>query len=86
MIRKKYKDIPVILGGIEASLRRLSHYDYWSNSLKRSILLDAQADLVSYGMGEKSIVEIADALNSGIARRILLLFQERYTGQKIFQE
>lgn len=67
MIRKKYKDIPVILGGIEASLRRLSHYDYWSNSLKRSILLDAQADLVSYGMGEKSIVEIADALNSGIA-------------------
>ena len=67
MIRKKYKDIPVILGGIEASLRRLSHYDYWSDSLKRSILLDAQADLVSYGMGEKSIVEIADALNSGIA-------------------
>ena len=67
MVRKKYKDIPVILGGIEASLRRLAHYDYWSDSLKRSILLDAQADLISYGMGEKSIVEIADALNAGIA-------------------
>lgn len=57
---------PVILGGIEASLRRLAHYDYWSDKLKRSILLDAQADLISYGMGERSIVEIADALNSGI--------------------
>ncbi|MDE7286115.1 MAG: YgiQ family radical SAM protein, partial [Lachnospiraceae bacterium] len=66
LIRRKYKDIPVIIGGIEASLRRLAHYDYWSNSLKRSILLDSQADLISYGMGEKSIVEIADALNSGI--------------------
>lgn len=67
LIRRVYKDIPVIIGGIEASLRRLSHYDYWSDSLKRSILLDSQADLISYGMGEKSIVEIADALASGIA-------------------
>ncbi len=66
LIRSVYKDVPVILGGIEASLRRLAHYDYWSNRLKRSILLDAQADLISYGMGEHSIVEIADALNSGI--------------------
>ena len=66
LIRKKYKDVPVIIGGIEASLRRLAHYDYWSNSLKRSILLDSQADLISYGMGERSIVEIADALASGI--------------------
>ena len=57
---------PVIIGGIEASLRRLAHYDYWSNRLKRSILLDSQADLISYGMGERSIVEIADALESGI--------------------
>ena len=57
---------PIIIGGIEASLRRLAHYDYWSNKLKRSILLDSQADLISYGMGERSIVEIADALNSGI--------------------
>ncbi|MCM1253076.1 MAG: YgiQ family radical SAM protein [Clostridium sp.] len=67
LIRRTYKDIPIILGGIEASLRRLAHYDYWSDKLKRSILLDSQADLISYGMGEKSIVEIADALNSGIA-------------------
>lgn len=71
LIRRKYKDVPVIIGGIEASLRRLAHYDYWSNSLKRSILLDSQADLISYGMGEKSIVEIADALDSGIAVRDL---------------
>ncbi len=67
LIRRTYKDVPVILGGVEASLRRLAHYDYWSDSFKRSILLDAQADLVSYGMGERSIVEIADALDSGIA-------------------
>lgn len=57
---------PIIIGGIEASLRRLAHYDYWSDRMKRSILLDSQADLLSYGMGERSIVEIADALNSGI--------------------
>ena len=67
LIRRVYKDSPVILGGIEASLRRLAHYDYWSDSFKRSILLDSQADLLSYGMGEKSVVEIADALASGIA-------------------
>lgn len=66
LIRSAYKDTPIILGGIEASLRRLAHYDYWSNKVKRSILLDSQADLISYGMGEKSIVEIADALNSGL--------------------
>ncbi len=66
LIRQTYKKIPVIIGGIEASLRRLAHYDYWSNSMKRSILLDSSADLLLYGMGEKSIVEVADALNSGI--------------------
>ena len=67
LIRKKYKDIPIIIGGIEASLRRMAHYDYWSESFKRSILLDSQADIISYGMGEKSIVEIADALNNQIS-------------------
>lgn len=67
LIRKVYKNIPIIIGGIEASLRRLGHYDYWSDAVKRSILLDSQADILSYGMGEHSIVEIADALNSGIA-------------------
>jgi uncharacterized radical SAM protein YgiQ len=66
LIRKKYRNTPIIIGGIEASLRRMAHYDYWSDSFKRSILLDSQADIISYGMGEKSIVEIADALNSGI--------------------
>ncbi len=67
LIRKTYKNVPIILGGIEASLRRLAHYDYWTDSFKRSVLLDSQADLISYGMGEKSIVEIADALASGIS-------------------
>ncbi len=67
LIRKKYKKTPIIIGGIEASLRRLAHYDYWSNKLKRSILLDSGADLISYGMGERSIVEIAEALDSGLA-------------------
>ncbi len=67
LIRKKYKNIPIIIGGIEASLRRMAHYDYWSDSFKRSILLDSQADILSYGMGERSIIEIADALNSGIS-------------------
>ncbi len=66
LIRQTYKHKPIIIGGIEASLRRLSHYDYWSNKLKRSILLDSGADLISYGMGEHSIVEIADALDSGL--------------------
>ena len=67
LIRKVYKHIPIIAGGIEASLRRLGHYDYWSDKVKRSILLDSQADIISYGMGERSIVEIAEALESGIA-------------------
>ena len=67
LIRKTYKKTPIILGGIEASLRRLAHYDYWSDSYKRSVLLDSGADLISYGMGEKSILEIAEALDSGIA-------------------
>lgn len=67
LIRKVYKDIPIVTGGIEASLRRLAHYDYWSDKVKRSILLDSGADIISYGMGERSIVEIAEALASGIA-------------------
>ena len=66
LIRRSYKRTPVILGGIEASLRRLAHYDYWSDKVRRSILMDSGADLVSYGMGERSIVAIADALDAGI--------------------
>ncbi len=65
-IREVYKDVPIILGGIEASLRRLSHYDYWDNKVRRSILLDSGADIVLYGMGEHQIVEVAEALDSGI--------------------
>lgn len=66
LIRRTYKHKPIVAGGIEASLRRLAHYDYWSNKVKRSLLLDSGADLLLYGMGEHSIVEMADALNSGI--------------------
>lgn len=66
LIRQTYKHTPIILGGIEASLRRLAHYDYWSDKVKRSLLLDSGADIISYGMGEHSIIEIADALNAGI--------------------
>ena len=66
LIRQTYKDVPIIIGGIEASLRRMGHYDYWSDKVKNSILVDSGADLLLYGMGEKSVVEVADALNSGI--------------------
>mgnify|MGYP004523486769 CR=1 FL=1 len=65
-IREVYKHANIIIGGIEASLRRLSHYDYWDNRVRRSILLDSGADLLLYGMGERQIVEVAEALESGI--------------------
>lgn len=66
LIRRAYKNTPLIIGGIEASLRRLAHYDYWSDKLKRSILLDSGADLLIYGMGEHAVVQIADALDAGL--------------------
>ncbi len=66
LIRRTYPKKAILIGGIEASLRRLAHYDYWSDRIKRSVLLDSQADLLLYGMGEKSIVEAADALNAGL--------------------
>lgn len=66
LIRSRFKDIPIIAGGIEASLRRMAHYDYWDDALRRSYLMDSGVDLISYGMGERSIVEIADALASGL--------------------
>ncbi|MCL2421549.1 MAG: YgiQ family radical SAM protein [Defluviitaleaceae bacterium] len=65
-IREVYKNIPIIIGGLEASLRRLAHYDYWDNAVRRSILLDSAADMIVYGMGEKQIIEIAEALESGL--------------------
>ena len=71
LIRRTFKNIPILIGGIEASLRRLAHYDYWSDKLKRSILLDSQADLLIYGMGERAIVEAANALNDGMSVRDL---------------
>ncbi len=66
LIRRTFKHVPVVLGGIEASLRRLAHYDYWSDSLKRSVLLDSGADMILYGMGEHSVVELAEALDAGL--------------------
>lgn len=66
LIKRTYKDVPIIIGGIEASLRRLAHYDYWSNKLKHSILIDSQADILIYGMGERAIIDIAEALDAGI--------------------
>lgn len=69
LIKRVYKDVPVIIGGIEASLRRMAHYDYWSDKLKKSILMDSGADLLIYGMGEHAIVEVADALQSGLSIR-----------------
>ncbi len=65
-IREAFKNIPIMIGGIEASLRRLSHYDYWDNKVRRSILLDSQADILMFGMGEHQIVELAESLASGI--------------------
>lgn len=67
LIRKKYKKVPILIGGIEASLRRLAHYDYWSDKLKHSILMDSGANILMYGMGELAVVALADALNAGIA-------------------
>ncbi len=65
-IREAYGDIPIVIGGIEASLRRFAHYDYWDNKLRRSVLIDSGADLLSYGMGERSILRIAQLLEKGV--------------------
>lgn len=65
-VREAYKNIPIILGGIEASLRRFAHYDYWSNKVRRSILMDAKADLLIYGMGEKPVIEISNLMRYGM--------------------
>ncbi len=64
-IREIYGDVPIVIGGLEASLRRFAHYDYWDDKIRRSILFDAQADLLSFGMGERSMVEIAQRLDAG---------------------
>ena len=64
--REAFKNVPIIIGGIEASLRRFAHYDYWDNKVRRSLLIDAKADLLIYGMGEKTIVEIANLFKYGM--------------------
>ena len=66
-LRELYPDVPIIIGGIEASLRRLAHYDYWSNAVRRSILVDSQADLLIFGMGERALLEVAADLQQGVA-------------------
>ena len=85
LIRRTFKNTPIIIGGIEASLRRMAHYDYWSNKVKRSILLDSGADLLIYGMGEKPIVEIADALDSGISVHDLTYVKGTVFGPELFR-
>ena len=69
MARQVYKDCPVVIGGLEASLRRLGHYDFWDDRVRRSILLDAKADLLIYGMAERAVLEVASALNDGFSIR-----------------
>ena len=71
MARQAYKDANIIIGGIEASLRRLGHYDYWDDNVRKSIIIDANADLLLYGMGENSIIEVAEALDSGLEIKYL---------------
>lgn len=64
ILKKIYPDVPVVLGGIEASLRRVSHYDYWLDEVRKSILVDSGADLLIYGMGEKPIVELVERMKA----------------------
>ena len=85
ILKQLFPDVPVVLGGIEASLRRLTHYDYWSNSVKPSILVESGADLLSYGMGERAIVDIAKSLHNGFnanllrkIRQVAFVADERY--------
>jgi uncharacterized radical SAM protein YgiQ len=75
VVRKLFPNTPIIIGGIEASLRRFAHYDYWSNSVKKSILIDSKADLLIYGMAELSVVEVADALKSGLDIRDIIFIK-----------
>lgn len=70
-IREAYRDVDIVIGGIEASLRRFAHYDYWSNSVRKSILVDSGADLLLYGMSERNIVEVANALNDGLRAKYI---------------
>ena len=87
ILKELYPNTPVIIGGIEASLRRLTHYDYWSNSLKPSVLVDSGADLLMYGMGDKSIKEVAKALHNGFnAKRLRKLKQVAFIANQSYVE
>ena len=79
ILRQLFPDVPIVLGGIEASLRRLTHYDYWQDTLRRCILCDAGADIISYGMGEKTIVRIAEELDKGVPMKAI-----NYLPQTVF--
>ncbi len=79
ILRQLFPDVPIVLGGIEASLRRLTHYDYWQDTLRRCILCDACADIISYGMGEKTIVRIAEELDKGVPMKAI-----NYLPQTVF--
>jgi uncharacterized radical SAM protein YgiQ len=68
-IREAYGDVPIIIGGLEASLRRFAHYDYWDDRVRRSVLIDSRADILAYGMGEKIITRIATLLDKGVPVR-----------------
>ncbi len=81
LIRQTYKKTPILIGGVEASLRRLAHYDYWSNKVKRSVLLDSGADILMYGMGEHSVIALAEALESGLAVEDITFVQVLYIRQ-----
>ena len=70
-IREAYRDVDIVIGGIEASLRRFAHYDYWSNTVRKSILVDSGADLLLYGMSERNIVEVANAMNDGLRAKYI---------------
>lgn len=84
ILKELYPDTPVVIGGIEASMRRLAHYDYWSDSLKPSILIESKADMLTYGMGEKITIEIANRLSSGEKIESLVdILQTGFVSKKI---
>ena len=83
-VREAYHDATILIGGIEASLRRLAHYDYWDDKVRKSILIDANADLLMYGMGENSIIEIAEALDAGLDVHDLTYLDGTVLKQRIY--
>lgn len=82
--KEAYEGIPVIIGGLEAGLRRFGHYDYWEDKIGRSILLDSKADILIYGMGEKAVVEIADILDAGIEAKDIRWIKGPTSGRQMF--